>query len=91
MGPAEAISSPALITQVENGVLGNSAGAFFDRLTCPKTPMRFTAAEGADRHWEMGTPGIKRVSCRYVFDIRLAARSRIADRKCHGSAEPRLT
>jgi len=53
-GRAEAIACPTLITQAENDVLAHGASAFFDALTCPKTLMRFTAAEGADRHCEMG-------------------------------------
>ncbi|KUL94570.1 lysophospholipase [Bosea sp. WAO] len=53
-GRAEAISCPTLITQAENDVLGNGAGAFFDALTCPKILLRFSATEGADRHCEMG-------------------------------------
>jgi len=53
-GRAEAISCPTLITQAENDILGNGAGAFFDALRCPKDLMRFSAAEGADRHCEMG-------------------------------------
>lgn len=31
-------------------MLAVDAGAFFDALACPKTLMRFTAAEGADGH-----------------------------------------
>ena len=53
-GRAEAISCPTLITQAENDVLAHGAGAFFEALRCPKTLMRFTAVEGADRHCEMG-------------------------------------
>jgi acetyl esterase/lipase len=53
-GLAERISCPTLITQAENDRLAIGAGTFFDALTCPKTLMRFTAAEGADGHCEMG-------------------------------------
>ncbi|MGV1792289.1 alpha/beta hydrolase family protein [Rhizobium sp. A37_96] len=52
-GHAEFIRCPTLMTQAENDILSASAGAFFDALTCPKTLMRFTAAEGADGHCEM--------------------------------------
>lgn len=53
-GRAELIRCPTLITQPENDMLAADAGTFFDTLTCPKTLMRFTAAEGADGHCEMG-------------------------------------
>jgi len=51
---AELIACPTLITQAENDILGAGAGAFYDKLTCPKTLMRFAAAEGAGQHCEMG-------------------------------------
>ena len=53
MGRAELIRCPTLITQAENDALSSDAGAFFDKLRCPKTLMRFTAGEGADGHCEM--------------------------------------
>jgi alpha-beta hydrolase superfamily lysophospholipase len=53
-GRANLIRCPTLITQAENDTLAADAGAFFDALECPKTLMRFTAAEGADGHCEMG-------------------------------------
>ncbi len=43
-----------LITQAENDPLSADAGAFLDALRCPKTLMRFTAAEGAGGHCEIG-------------------------------------
>jgi alpha-beta hydrolase superfamily lysophospholipase len=52
-GRAELIRCPTLITQAENDALSSGAGAFFDKLRCPKTLMRFTAGEGADGHCEM--------------------------------------
>jgi pimeloyl-ACP methyl ester carboxylesterase len=52
-GRAELISCPTLITQAENDVLSRGADAFFAALTCPKTLIRFTAAEGAGGHCEM--------------------------------------
>lgn len=52
-GHAERIQCPTLITQAENDGLAADAGFFFDALRCPKTLMRFTAAEGADGHCEM--------------------------------------
>jgi alpha-beta hydrolase superfamily lysophospholipase len=53
-GRAEFISCPTLITQAENDILAAGAGAFASNLRCPSTVMRFTAAEGADGHCEMG-------------------------------------
>ncbi|HEV7321808.1 MAG TPA: alpha/beta fold hydrolase [Ensifer sp.] len=53
-GRVDTITCPTLITQAENDILGNGASALFNKLTCPKALMRFTAAEGADRHCEMG-------------------------------------
>lgn len=53
-GRAELIACPTLITQAENDGLAAGAGAFFDTLRCPKTLVRFTAAEGAAGHCEMG-------------------------------------
>ncbi|HEX2943223.1 MAG TPA: alpha/beta fold hydrolase, partial [Rhodopila sp.] len=52
-GRAELIQCPTVITQAENDSLAAGAGAFFDALRCPKTLMRFTAAEGAGDHCEM--------------------------------------
>lgn len=52
-GRADMIRCPTLITQAENDVLAAGAEAFFNVLTCPKTLMHFTAAEGADGHCEM--------------------------------------
>jgi alpha-beta hydrolase superfamily lysophospholipase len=51
---AELIRCPTLITQAERDMLAADAGSFFDALRCPKTLMRFTAAEGAGGHCEMG-------------------------------------
>jgi len=53
-GRADLIACPTLIVQAENDALSAGAGAFFDALTCPKTLMRFSAAEGAGGHCEMG-------------------------------------
>jgi alpha-beta hydrolase superfamily lysophospholipase len=52
-GHAERIQCATLITQAENDGLAADAGFFFDTLRCPKTLIRFTAAEGADGHCEM--------------------------------------
>lgn len=52
-GRAELIRCPTLLTSAENDILGTTAPAFFERLRCPKTFLRFTAAEGAGGHCEM--------------------------------------
>ena len=45
---------PTLLTSAENDPLAAGAQAFFDALRCPKDLIRFTAAEGAGDHCEMG-------------------------------------
>jgi hypothetical protein len=52
-GRANLIRCPTLITKAENDPLAADAEAFFDALACPKTLMRFSAAEGADGHCEL--------------------------------------
>ncbi len=52
-GHAERIRCPTLITQAENDILSSDAALYMDALRCPKTLLRFTAAEGADGHCEM--------------------------------------
>ena len=53
-GRLESIGCPTLLTQAENDPLARSAGQVHEALTCPKTLLRFTAAEGAGDHCEMG-------------------------------------
>ena len=50
---AELIRCPTLITQAEKDPVAAGAATFFDALRCPKTLLRFTAAEGAGEHCEM--------------------------------------
>jgi alpha-beta hydrolase superfamily lysophospholipase len=52
-GRAEQIRCPILLTTAENDPLAAGAQAFFDALRCPKTLIRFTAAQGAGEHCEM--------------------------------------
>jgi dienelactone hydrolase len=52
-GRAEAIACPTLFTLAEGDPLTASARGFFDALSCEKTLLRFTAAEGAGGHCEM--------------------------------------
>lgn len=53
-GRANLIRCPTLITKAEHDPLAADAEAFFDALACPKTLLRFSAAEGAGGHCEMG-------------------------------------
>jgi hypothetical protein len=53
-GRAGLIRCPTLITQAEGDAIGADAGRFMDELRCPRTLLRFTAAEGAGGHCEMG-------------------------------------
>jgi pimeloyl-ACP methyl ester carboxylesterase len=47
------IRCPTLLTTAENDPLSAGAPALHDELACPKTLLRFTAAEGAGDHCEM--------------------------------------
>ena len=47
-----AITCPTLITMAENDPVALNAKRLYDALTCPKTLVRFTAAEGAGDHCE---------------------------------------
>jgi alpha-beta hydrolase superfamily lysophospholipase len=52
-GRAELIRCPTLVTMAEHDSLGARAPSFLEALTCPKTLLRFSAAEGAGDHCEM--------------------------------------
>ncbi len=47
------IRCPVLLTLAEEDRLSQGAPALYEELTCPKTLLRFTAAEGAGDHCEM--------------------------------------
>jgi alpha-beta hydrolase superfamily lysophospholipase len=47
-----AIRCPTLVTTAENDPVAAFAGRLYDALMCPKTLIRFTAAEGAGDHCE---------------------------------------
>jgi pimeloyl-ACP methyl ester carboxylesterase len=53
-GRAGLIRCPTLLTAAENDPLAVGARALFDALRCAKELIRFTAAEGAGDHCEMG-------------------------------------
>ncbi len=44
---------PTLLTSAENDARSRTAETVFAELTCPKTLLRFTAAEGAGDHCEI--------------------------------------
>jgi alpha-beta hydrolase superfamily lysophospholipase len=52
-GRLDAISCPTALTAAEDDPLARSADQVYDELRCPKTLLRFTAAEGAGDHCEM--------------------------------------
>jgi alpha-beta hydrolase superfamily lysophospholipase len=52
-GRLGAISCPTALTAAEDDPLARSADQVYDELRCPKTLLRFTAAEGAGDHCEM--------------------------------------
>lgn len=52
-GRVGGIRCPTLFTQAENDPLAARTAAFFERLTCPKTLLTFSAVEGAGDHCEM--------------------------------------
>ena len=52
-GRVDAIRCPTLLTMAESDFRSKTAENLFNELTCPKTLMRFTAAEGAGDHCEM--------------------------------------
>ena len=74
-GRADLITCPTLIVQAENDALSAGAGAFFDALTCPKTLMRFSAAEGAGGHCEMGNRSLLNLRALDWLDERFGRRT----------------
>jgi dienelactone hydrolase len=53
-GIAEAITCPTLVCEAEDDLFfAGQPQMLFDRLTCPKTLLRFTAAEGAGAHCQV--------------------------------------
>ncbi len=54
-GIAEKIRCPTLVCEAEKDLFfQGQAQLLFDHLTCPKTMIKFTDAEGAGAHCEMG-------------------------------------
>lgn len=53
-GRIDRIQCPTLFTLAENDPLAHGTQAFFEQLRCPKTLLRFSHAQGAADHCEMG-------------------------------------
>jgi alpha-beta hydrolase superfamily lysophospholipase len=54
-GIAEQIKCPTLVCEAEKDLFfSGQAQQLFDHLTCPKTTIKFTDAEGAGAHCEVG-------------------------------------
>ena len=65
-GVAEKIRCPTLVCDAEDDLyLGGQAGELFSHLTCKKTLLRFTKAEGAAAHCQMGAG---RLAFARIFD-----------------------
>lgn len=65
-GVAEKISCPTLVCDAENDLFfRGQPQALYDHLTCKKTMIRFTAAEGAGAHCQVGA---SRLALARIFD-----------------------
>jgi hypothetical protein len=65
-GVAEKIRCPMLITDPEGETFWpGQSQRLYDALSCPKTLVRFTAAEGGDLHCEPKAPGLR---AQRIFD-----------------------
>jgi alpha-beta hydrolase superfamily lysophospholipase len=66
------IRCPTLITTAESDPLSHGAEALLAELTCPKTLLRFTAAEGAGGHCEMSNRSLANLRILDWLDATLA-------------------
>jgi pimeloyl-ACP methyl ester carboxylesterase len=65
-GIAEQISCPTLVLDSEEDqYLKGQPDVLYEHLTCPKTMIRFTSAEGADEHCQCGAD---RLAAARIFD-----------------------
>jgi len=65
-GVAEKISCPTLVCDAENDLFfKGQPQLLYDHLTCKKTMVRFTKAEGAGEHCQVGA---SRLACARIFD-----------------------
>ena len=78
-GVAGLVRCPTLVAEPEGEAFWpGQSQQLFDALTCPKTLMRFTAAEGADLHCEPLAPGLRNQRVFDWLEETLAARSQLA-------------
>ena len=65
-GIAEKISCPTLVLDAEEDMFfKGQPEQLYDHLTCPRTLIRFTAAEGAGAHCQVGA---HRLACGRIYD-----------------------
>jgi alpha-beta hydrolase superfamily lysophospholipase len=65
-GVAEQITCPTLVCDAEGDMFWpGQPQVLFDHLTCPRTLLRFTNAEGAGAHCQFGA---QRLACARIFD-----------------------
>ena len=65
-GIAEQITCPTLICDAEEDIFfAGQPQQLFDHLTCPRTLLRFTTAEGAGAHCQVGA---QRLACARIYD-----------------------
>ena len=57
-GLADRIRCPTLVCTAENDEIGATARDLYDKLTCEKSFVAFTAEEGADAHCEAGARSV---------------------------------
>jgi len=72
-GIAEQITCPTLVCEAEKDFYSRGqAQELYDQLTCPKTLMKFTDAEGAGEHCEMGAGNLVHTRVYDWLDEKLA-------------------
>jgi hypothetical protein len=65
-GVAEQITCPTLVCDAERDIFfAGQPRELFDHLTCPRTLLRFTNAEGAGAHCQTGA---QRLACARIYD-----------------------
>jgi hypothetical protein len=67
------ITCPTLLTMAESDALSQGAEALLAELRCPKTLLRFTAAEGAGGHCKMGNRSLANLRMLDWLDETVAA------------------
>lgn len=72
-GRVDRIRCPTLLTMAEGDPLSQGAEALLDELQCPKSLLRFTLAEGAGGHCEMGNRALANLRMLAWLDTTLGA------------------